>query len=62
MKERPFLKETINLAFFFLTGKWRLSFHISFQTIEITSPTIYEGFHVDRKIVYRHISGHQSKL
>ena len=58
----PFLPETINLEFFFLTGECRLFFHISFQTTEVASQTIYEVFHVDGKIVYRHISGYPSKL
>ena len=48
MEELPFSQETIDLAFakrlffflFFFTGK-RFSFYICFQTIEITSQTVY---------------------
>ena len=52
VKERPFLQETINLAYLFLAGKSFVSF---FQIIEVTSQTIYESknvFDVNEKIAF----------
>lgn len=54
VKERPFSRETINLAYFFLAGKKMTSFVSFSQIIEVTSQTINETksvFHVNEKIV-----------
>ena len=55
VKERPFSRETINLAYFFLAGKKMTSFLLFSQIIEATSQTIYETksvFHINEKIVF----------
>ena len=55
VKERPFSREIINLAYFFLAGKKMTSFLSFSQIIEVTSQTIYETksvFHVNEKIVF----------
>lgn len=55
VKERPFSRETINLAYFFLAGKKMTSFVSFSQIIEVTSQTIYETksvFHVNEKIAF----------
>ena len=55
VKERPFSRETINLAYFFLSGKKMTSFLSFSQVIEVTSQTIYETksvFHVNEMIVF----------
>ena len=55
VKERPFSRETINLAYFFLAGKKMTSFVSVSQIIEAISQTINETksvFHVNEKIVF----------
>ena len=58
MLEGPFFAGDYQFGFFFYYWKLPFFFHISFQTTEVASQTIYEVFHVDGKIVYRHISGY----